>query len=445
MNTVMLNKIDRALEITNWSRIREDIKKANPDLAEIIDELSPNNKYKLIRAKYCFGDLIIKNGELRLPSKEGLLFPLSHPEADKSFSAFFNYSSIPLGILLNKASEVFLTDRDAVIPLKFLAPGEMFGTFEILNHLISHKSAPHWTISAGSRSVFSLPKISDAIGLKHLRKYYNLKSDQHPTVLADHWYFFKQIANHPNFEQPWYSDVIFFTEDWFAFSEKKDPAWQKFQLFLFKKGWSQSQQIFEKQNLGFLYKMFIEKVSKRYLPSSPYLIDTLKHLFLICIGSGLAFQSTCSSDVIAPSQGLESAILNIYGLKKYSPTLMNAVTFSSTLHRSPLYYSLIFPLITEGSADKKFRTSTLMQELKCLKNLIEIIKSDKNFAENTFLKNKQFDFFHAQPDIEKEIKLSPLILEKDPQFTNAKFQRLPVCATSPFWRGCIQIQDTGSS
>ena len=239
--------------------------------------------------------------------------------------------------------------------------------------------------------------------------------------------------------------MIFFTKDWFSFSEKKDPCWQKFQLFLFKKGWSQSQQIFEKQKINLLYKMFIKKISERHLPSSPYLIDTLKHILLICMGEGLAFQSTHSSDVMAPCQGLQDAFLNTYKLKKYSPTLMNAVAFSSALHKSPLYYSLLFPLLTEGVADKKFRKSTLIQELKWLKNSIEIIKEDKNAIENTFLKNKKFDFFHAQPDIENEIKLSHLILEKDSQFIDVKFPELPICETSPFWRGCIQIQETESS
>ena len=437
--------MDRSLEIINWSSARKDIKKTNPSLVEVIDELSPSNQYKLIRARYCFGDLIIKNGELQLPSKEDLLLPLSHPETDKSLKALIDYSSIPLAILLNKAGEIFITDNDTVIPLKFFIPGEIFGTFEILNYLMSYNSTPRWSISAGSRSLFALPKISDAIGFKHLRKYYDLTSDQKPHALADHWYLFKKMANHPNFDQPWYSDVIFFTKDWFSFSDHKDPCWQKFQLFLFKKGWTQSQQIFEKQQLSLLYKMFIEKISKRYLPSSPYLIDTLKHLFLICIGNGLAFQSTHSSDLIAPSQGLQNALLNIYGLKKYCPTLMNAVTFSSAQNKSPLYYSLTFPLITEGSADKTFRVSTLMQELKCLKNLIEIITKDKDITENTFLKNKKFDFFHTQSDTENEIKLSHSILKEDAQFIDTKFPELAICSTSPFWRGCIQIQDTGSS
>jgi len=440
----MLNAMSRNLEIIHWSNAREDIRKTNPDLFEVIDELSPSNKYRLIRAKYCFGDLIVKNGELQLPSKEGQLLPVSHPETNKSLRSLVNYSSIPLTILMNKASEVFIVDNDTIIPLKFFTPGEIFGTFEILNYLVSYRSAPHWNVSAGSRSLFLLPKISDVIGFKKLRRRYDLKSDQ-PRFLADHWNLFKQIAVHPEFDQPWQSEVIFFTKDWFSFSEKKDPCWQKFQLFLFKKGWTQSQQIFEKQELNLLYKIFIEKISERHLPSSPYLIDTLKHIFLICMGEGLAFQSTHSSDVMAPSQGLQNALLNSYGLKKYSPTLMNAVAFSSALHKSPLYYSLIFPLITEGIADKKFRKSTLMQELKWLKNLIEIIKEDKNVIENTFLKNKKFDFFHAQPDIENEIKLSHSILKEDSQFTNAKFPREPICETSPFWRGCIQIQDTGSS
>ena len=86
-----------------------------------------------------------------------------------------------------------------------------------------------------------------------------------------------------------------------------------------------------------------------------------------------------------------------------------------------------------------------MQELKCLKNLIEIITKDKDITENTFLKNKKFDFFHTQSDTENEIKLSHSILKEDAQFIDTKFPELAICSTSPFWRGCIQIQDTGSS
>ena len=81
---------DDVLQELDWKDVRQSVEQVNPALAKIVNNISPNNRYKLIKATYSFGDLIIKEGQLCLPID------------DKKLYAQLNYSSIPLSLLLKK-------------------------------------------------------------------------------------------------------------------------------------------------------------------------------------------------------------------------------------------------------------------------------------------------------------------------------------------------------
>ena len=148
------------LEMLDWSDVREAVQKVNPRLVNIIDNLKLSPQHKLIKATYAFGDLIVKEGHLCLPIQESKLYTQ------------LNYSPIPLSLLLNKSSEVFVQNHDSALPLNRLQPGNFFGTFEAVNFMMHKPAASIWHVSAGARSIFMLPKISDLSGIKRLRAHY---------------------------------------------------------------------------------------------------------------------------------------------------------------------------------------------------------------------------------------------------------------------------------
>src|SRR5207302_10084921 len=134
----------------DWKDVCQSVEQLNPQLAKIINSISLKTHHKLIKATYSFGDLIIKEGRLCLPIENEKLYTQ------------LNYSPIPLALLLNKSAEVFIENSaNPPLPLNILHPGDFFGTFETVNFMMNKQSSPVWNVSAGARSTFMLPKISD--------------------------------------------------------------------------------------------------------------------------------------------------------------------------------------------------------------------------------------------------------------------------------------------
>ncbi len=61
----------RSIEALTWKDARHDVIKVRPDLAQVIDQLSPPNQCCLYKTSYLFGDLILNQGLLQLPNKRG--------------------------------------------------------------------------------------------------------------------------------------------------------------------------------------------------------------------------------------------------------------------------------------------------------------------------------------------------------------------------------------
>lgn len=416
----------------SWDKIRNDVKKVNPELCQIIDKLDPSKKLKLIKASYTFGDLIIKDGILQSPSK--------YEDVSSTNPAIpgLNYSQIPLSLLLNKSSEIFVHENDRAIPLKVFSPGMLFGTFETIDYLFGKQKSKIWSVSAGSRSIFTLPRISENTGLRRLKTHYKVSSDINARSIADHWNLFKQIAQNKNFSQPWQSDVLFFTKEWFDF-KKNDPAWFDFQTYLFKKSWIQSIEAMTRYEFAIYWQDFIKAITHRRIQPTPYFTDSIKHIMLLSVGESPAFQPAIEGDLYAPIQGIQEAILNVYMIKKYFPTIMHAEMMKKE-SLNPFYYSLSFPTLLEGSPNSKSQSSTVMLDQKHFKLLMETSLQNWKISK-TMLKNKNFEYFHVENDADKEILSSKLITEMDKRFIVNPIEGLEFCGSSPFWRGCIMISN----
>jgi hypothetical protein len=256
-------------------------------------------------------------------------------------------------------------------------------------------------------------------------------------LLSDHWQLFKHIANHANFNELWQNEILFFSEDWFK-PHKKDAHWYEFKLYLFREGWLQSQQSIKKEQFGLFWQKYNTLIAKRRLQPPPYLSDTLKHLLLVSSSEAPAIQPIHNSELAAPIHGLQKAILDVYQLKKdYAPTIMHSIIPNKN-NNNPVYYSLSFPTLLEGTPESKHSSSTIMLDMRDIKLLLDTLLRDPTI-EQSFLKGMSFSYFHVEDDIYHEIKSSKLIPEEDNRFNDQLFKNLSFCSTSPFWRGCIRI------
>ncbi len=182
---------------------------------------------------------------------------------------------------------------------------------------------------------------------------------------------------------------------------------------------------------------------KRNLYLHPYLSETAKHLFLIASKKMVGFCPANDTQQIAPTEMLQEAIVNIYQLKNYIPTIMQATPMADVNSLFPVYYSLSYPTLLEGEPE----TGTLnriMPDIRDIKMAIDTL-FDKTPAHQqeklSFLKEIDFSYFHTEDDMYHEINKSTIISEIDSRFLTLenRFKDRSFCASSSFWRGCVRI------
>jgi hypothetical protein len=303
--------------------------------------------------------------------------------------------------------------------------------------MVNKQSFPVWSVSAGARSTFILPKISDFSGLKRLRAHYNITHHLHLSSLSDHWDLFRQIALKPNFTEPWKSEMLFFPREWFT--NTKDIAWFQFYQFVWEQTWRQAQYAMSDFNLRSHWQTCVKMIDTRRLKPSPYIMDTIKHLLIIIIGFAPFFTPANALEQDLPLTELQRAFTDIYLLARYVPTIMSPAIFRTQQPSSIGYYSLAFPTLMSGAYPVKLLTS-FMPDLKMIKLIMNHLT--ENSEKSSPLHNVLLQYFHASKDKFQDVQLSDEIPTQDPAFKSdqKRFPDRTFCATSPFWRGCIRIR-----
>ena len=345
--------------------------------------------------------------------------------------------------MLEKDSEVFVDTGSRIIPINLFHKGNLSGVYETMDFLTGKKSSPIWNYSAGSRSIFMLPKITDKLGAKRLHMTRNIPATIQVNHLTDHFELFKSIAQNKSFSQEWHSTALFFGEKWIT-NKHTSKEWMKFKNYLLCKTWEQATYAIDKLKFNLNWEKLAEAISLRRLQPKPYLIDQVKHVLNIVAGNFPAFKPIDTSQESAPTRGLQQAIIDCYTFK-YLPTLMHACALGDTITKAKhVYYSLSLPTVLEGSPLKK-NSSTIISDMREFKFLIETLK---NYRQNTanneatqVIKDFQIDYFHFEKDMCDEIRSSTDIAIEDGAFLEDKktFQTRDFCATSPFFSGCIRI------
>ena len=431
----------RRLEVVTWPDVRAAVSTINHELAQIIDEISPNNDFKLIKASYLYGDLIIDNGILNLPDDYGILHRVDDNNVSEIIRHDLTYQNIPLFLTLKNDNEVFANTGSRVVPLNLFHQGSLLGLFETINFIYGKIASSKWCVSAGARSIVMLPRISDNNGLGRLRLQYNIPLTIDLKTTRDYWDLFAAIAKSPHFTQPWQNEILFFTKNWLT--ALNDPKWARLKEYIYQQGWKQAQFSIGKIESSLRWEVLAETIATRNLKPRPYLADHVKHLFSIATGGAPAFRPTCGNQAIAPIQGLQDALLNVYQLRDYIPTIMCIAPLKNHIDSKPLYYSLSFPTLLEGSPIDK-STSTIILDLRNIKLLIDTLTHYGNG--NSLLKSSMtpricFSYFHPEHDKRGEIRSSSEIFLDDESFNLGQqlFPDRKLCDTSLFWRGCIRI------
>ncbi|MDO8954557.1 MAG: hypothetical protein Q7V63_06890 [Gammaproteobacteria bacterium] len=442
--SIISSGISGSLEELSWQDVRLQVKEVNPTLAKIIDDISPSKEYGFYKVKYPFGSEILKRAMLHLPFNDTLL-PITDPRLShiKEKLGNYNLNSNPASLMLKNTCEIFLGLEEKTILLPsfgLISPGKLFGTWRLLSSKKSQHPAFIWSMTAGARTLFMLPKISERSKHEKLRKEFNLTFDV-PRGLISHWEIFRSLANDKSFGEEWDVEILFFHKKWF--DKPDDKNWVPFTKYLLQTAFDAS----EFGRNDFIWDIAISLMQQmRNIRPVPYIADTVKHLLTIGVGVVPGF-SPAIDDIAGPIKRLEEIYSTIYGLA-YAPIIMQPHTFVSGESR-PVYYSLSLPTITRFSPRSREESSKLsdLYEIKSLLNkyLNDLSSIDLNLKDTLIydLPSKvQYDFFHTETEVYRGIQASSEIPVEDTLFANIPYgakQDFP--ANGIFVNGCVRIKD----
>ncbi len=432
-----------ALKKHFYSEVRAEIKKINPELCEIIDEIRPGDECVFYEAEYDYADLMLQKGSWFLPLEGGGTIALTDPRVPKKIVKELNYNMYtnPSLIVLNKMLECFLELQIHSQPYSAytLKPGDLIGLSQVLKGLPEESSiqaqASIWNMSAGARNAFFVHKISDSSGNTRLHRLFELPMNK-PKSMDDHWHFFKNIYRQSIGE--WKCRVLMFSKSWFT--HFNDKSWRGLKLYFYKKlqdltgFWTQSLA----WNIGLSQIHFLKNINTSSLAAS-----VAKHLMAVGTGKILGFSPSTDNNKL-PTNIITEIYKEIYGSSDYLPILMCPDNFDYE-KKAPVYVSLQ-RLNMEDSYLYQGLPSTikLLDEVQyTLKKYLDAIKKQTTLIDAPYLKsiadNVNFEFFHSVDSAHRHIQDSGK-LKKDERFSafktqkNQKFPR-----AGKFFRGCIRL------
>lgn len=447
-----------SIEELQWSDVRESVAKLNKSLATIIDEINPDKRFPLYRARYPYGSEILINGVLQLPNHDGKIVPYNSSDVKKSMqeNLGYNQGSNPVSMILNNSAQLFTKIENRIIPVfDIVYPGNIFGLWFILNSnyldandisqispspINWYLNSSIWNMTAGARCIFMLPKISKVISHHKLLQKLNIQSSV-PNDLLDHWHVFKEIEIKADTKNNWILDILFFSKKWVQ--ALNHPKWIKLQNYLFKNAWYGSS--FWRQK--FIWDMiFAAMQEKKNIKPDPYITNTVEHLFAMGIGAAPGF-APATDDLVAPIKKIQTVYRDIYQLE-YAPIIMQPLSFSIDRKNSrPVYYSLEFPTMINMPSKARVLASKIT-DLVQIQHVLNKFSEEVLFGALHFeqaglanlVRDVKYSFYHTDTSRYMNILSSNKIPLEDSNFIinqNDDYKLFP--ENSPFLRGCIKI------
>lgn len=432
------------IQSLSWEQARPYVFRVNPSFAKIIDAISPSKQHKLYRVIYGYGDEILANGSLNLPCSNGNLLSLNNPKIKKSIERDLNYNlgANPVGLVLKNSIELFIKSKERIIPYCLMPTGKVFGLWRLLDSKVSHCPLYFlWGMTAGTRSLFMLPKISREVSHNRLKQQFQVNVSK-PKCYKDHWVVFREIARRSS--TPWTAEVLFFSKKWF--SRLNDPIWMEFHRYLLMSAW-ESSGFWRNQ---FIWQAIFTLIQNRLdLKTSAYIADLVQHIFMVGVGALPGF-APAVDNIAGPIDEIQNAYLEHYLLENYIPTIMQPLTFSLYKnHQRPVYLSLQHPTAME-LAPKNTTRHNALEEISRIHSIINdyfaVLAEDEFHVGETPLANLyrhvSFDCFHSDPKDLYNVGKSEAIFIEDKSFRtfSKKYRGNRIfSANSPFFNGCMRI------
>ncbi len=432
------------LKKLTWKDVRKDVLKVNSGFVEQIDKIDPSDEFILYKISYPFGSKIIQDGVLQLPNKDGNLVSANDSQIDEDIKENLSYTSdMPIGLPLNRCLELYWMMGGQTIPFILMNPGRIFSLWDLLQptHIPSNQGKM-WQIMAGARSLMFLSKTSSEEGYRRIKQAFNLHS-RTPNNLLDQWSLLRDLANSKHFDQDWSCDVLFFTKKWIDRFNSQDHVWKALKTYFLEVAWMETAFLRTQASYDVV---FSRALAEKNLRPNPYLVDTVRHLYLIGRGCHAGFK-VATDDIAAPVSQFQKIFSEVYRLRAM-PTMVHLGIINQENPNEPIYYSLESPTLINFSP-KSRKASNKMNQLREIRHIQKLttdyILSNKLGVENTpiydFFNNISYEYYHSDVDKFKELRFSTEIPRLDDALIKEakKFPNLPFCNASMFLRGCVRI------
>ena len=439
------------LQELTWPEIRDKFSKVNPVLADIIDDIDPDSSYTFFVAKYPYGSEILIDGKMYLPGKNGELILFEDSRINNNIKSKIGYvmGTNPMTMVLKNTLDLFITIESRTIMFSLIEPGQVFGTWQLLDDISKGRMfftpINLWDMTAGARSIFMLPKITDLAAFSKIQKKYDIRQGP-PKLLGQQWQTFKDIANHPEFGQTWETEVLFFSKKWIDSANSNDPMWRRFRDYLTKCAWAAS----EFWRNQFCWDLTFSRIqAKRNIKPCPYAVDIANHLIGMSVGAVPGFNPLVD-DSVGPITQLMKVFEAEYG-SRYAPVMVGPSNYNifDTKTKST-FYSFQYHTAIKLSQKSSSRSSTVtdMYNVRSLlEKYIDDIKNSELNVEGTILheiaQNVKFDFYHYTADESTKMTSSSKIFQENVLYQQA----LESCDTkvvpknAPFLNGCVEIKN----
>ena len=347
-------------------------------------------------------------------------------------------------LILKNNAELFLTANGKPFPYTVLEPGALIGAWEVLDKTSAHPSFSIRELTAGARSLFMLPKISDRVFHERLQRELFITIDV-PKSLSDHWSIFRAISDRVSNQDRWTMEVLLFPKNWFYPDDNNFS--KSVRAFLQEKAWHESLFLRNRYFWDFIFSI-IHKQNN--LDPGAYYSDIIKHLFSIGSGHSVAFEPAIDN-TSAPISLIQDIYVNGgYRLKDYAPVIMTPTLLKKAHKGLPVYFSPTY-LTSQELPPKSNNKPSLISDLMKIKNGIDLCQSSilnssaLDFSKTLFhdlAKNTAFNFYYINPANNNHILATDSIPTVDTRFSTfqIKTTNTEFSIHNEFIRGCIAIR-----
>ena len=438
------------IEQITWKEARPLLEKGDPELLQIFDELSPGKGLPFIKVRYPFGSNIKDGDTIKLPNGLGDTEPLDGPNIDAKWAEQLGYSAVPLGMLVHNSIELFRPLEDSIFSLFIVRPnnglqigvGEHFGSKNV------------FSVSAGARSLYMVPRISNQQAHRKLQRQYGIDLPA-PKHVMDHCALFKQIYEASKPDCPWYCEVVFLARPWIEQLKDSGKDWLRLKSYIQSRALMLGMLGQRKVVLEMLWQEASEVLTAKGLKPSPYVVDTLKHLLMVGVCGICGSRPYEGGDTLGPLGEIQRVYTDDYNLQGQLPTIMTPYSLMPRLGQpKPVYYSMQSPGMITSTPNIKV-TRSIIDDMRELIDIAQIVLDQKYKDLSIFngetmvdindrLKAINIEYFHEETyAYGKTIRPLQEMISSDPDWGYISPEAQSPCDdfayNGAFVRGCIKL------